>query len=458
MEKGRILLIDDEPILLVTVSDALTKAGYEVEAVETGQKGLSMFREESFDMVIVDMVLPDISGISILKEIKSLSSETMVVMITAHGTVEKAVESMKLGAHDFITKPFSLDELVLKIQNINIFQCLKDENIYLRKQLEKKYHFGSLIGKSHKMQEIYENIRIVSETDATVLIQGESGTGKELVANAIHYNSRRKSGPFIKVSCAALSETILESELFGHERGAFTGAIQRKQGRFELADQGTLFLDEIGDISPAVQVKLLRVLQEREFERVGGSKTIHVDVRIISATNYEIQTVKTERLREDLYYRLNTISIQIPPLRERKEDIPLLAKYFLHQFKMRTAKKILGFTEGTLDLLEQYEWPGNVRELRNLVERAVAFCRTDKIQIADLPQDIRKICLKKKKYAGRHIETLDEVLKAVEKEHLTKILQEADGRKNKAAELLGISRKTLWEKMKEHQLFDRTTS
>ena len=443
MEKGRILLIDDEPILLVTVSDALAKAGYKVEVAENGQKGLTMFHGESFDMVIVDMVLPDISGINILKEIKSLSPETTVVMITAYGTVEKAVEAMKLGAHDFITKPFSLDELVLKIQNINIFQCLKDENIYLREQLEKKYHIGNLIGKSHKMQEIYERIRIVSETDATVLIQGESGTGKELVANAIHHNSRRKNGPFIKVSCAALSETILESELFGHERGAFTGAIQRKPGRFELADQGTLFLDEIGDISPAVQVKLLRVLQEREFERVGGSKTIHVDVRIISATKYDIQTIKTERLREDLYYRLNTIKIQIPPLHERKEDIPLLAKYFLNEFKMRTSKDILGFTEGTMDLLEQYEWPGNVRELRNVVERAVAFCRTEKIQIADLPQDIREICLKKKKYLPRQVETLDKVLKDVEKEHLRKILREAEGRKSKAAELLGISRKTL---------------
>ncbi|PIP08352.1 MAG: hypothetical protein CO012_04825 [Syntrophobacterales bacterium CG_4_8_14_3_um_filter_49_14] len=457
MEKGKILLIDDEPILLVTISDALAKAGYKVEVAENGQKGLAMFHGESFDMAIVDMVLPDISGIDILKEIKSLSPETMVVMITAYGTVEKAVEAMKLGAHDFITKPFSLDELVLKIQNISIFQCLKDENIYLRQQLEERYHFGSLIGKSHKMQEIYERIRIVADTDAAVLIQGKSGTGKELVANAIHYNSRRKNGPFIKVSCAALSETILESELFGHERGAFTGAIQRKQGRFELADQGTLFLDEIGDISPAVQVKLLRVLQEKEFERVGGSKTIHVDVRIISATKYDIQTVKTERLREDLYYRLNTIKIQLPSLCERKEDIPLLAKYFLHEFKMKTSKNILGFTEGALDLLEQYEWPGNVRELRNVVERAVAFCRTEKIQIADLPKDIREICLKKKKYLDRRVETLDEVLKAAEKEHLSKILEEAQGRKSKAAELLGISRKTLWEKIKEHQIAESAT-
>ena len=458
MEKGRILLIDDEPILLVTVSDALAKAGYKIEVAESGQKGLKMFHGESFDMVIVDMVLPDISGINILKEIKSLSPETMVVMITAYGTVENAVEAMKLGAHDFITKPFSLDELVLKIQNISIFQCLKDENVYLRQQVEKKYHFGSLIGKGHKMQEIYERIRIVSETDAAVLIQGESGTGKELVANAIHYNSRRKNGPFIKVSCATLSETILESELFGHEKGAFTGAVRRKPGRFELADQGTLFLDEIGDVSPTVQVKLLRVLQEREFERVGGSKTIHVDVRIISATKYDLQTLKTEHLREDLYYRLNTIRIPLPPLREREEDITLLAKYFLHEFKMKTSKNILGFTEGALDLLEQYEWPGNVRELKNVVERAVAFCRTEKIQIADLPRDIREICLKKKKYLPHQVETLDKVLKAVEKEHLNKMLQEAQGRKGKAAELLGISRKTLWEKMKEYQLVDSTTS
>jgi DNA-binding NtrC family response regulator len=457
MERGKVLLIDDEPILLVTVSDALAKAGYTVEIAENGQKGLMMFQEGSFDIVLLDMVMPDISGMDILREIKGLYPQTIVVMITAHGTIEKAVEAMKLGAHDFIAKPFSLDELILKLQNISSFQCLKEENIYLRQQLEKKYHFGNLIGKSDKMQEIYERIQIVSETDATVLIQGESGTGKELVANAIHYNSRRKNGPFIKVSCAALSKTILESELFGHERGAFSGAVQRKAGRFELADQGTLFLDEIGDISPTVQVKLLRVLQEREFERVGGSKTIRVDVRVISATKYDMDEIKTKRLREDLYYRLNTIRIQLPLLRERREDIPLLAKFFLNEFRGRTSKSILGFTEGALDLLEQYEWPGNIRELRNVVERAVAFCRTEKIQIADLPQEIREIRLKKK-LIQHEIETLNDVLKAVEKEYLQKILRITQGRKAKAADLLGISRKTLWEKIKEHQLSDKSPS
>ncbi|MFA4911794.1 MAG: sigma-54 dependent transcriptional regulator [Desulfobacteria bacterium] len=457
MERGKVLLIDDEPILLVTVSDALAKAGYTVEMAENGQKGLMMFQEGSFDIVLLDMVMPDISGMDILREMKGLYPQTIVVMITAHGTIEKAVEAMKLGVHDFIAKPFSLDELILKLQNISSFQCLKEENVYLRQQLEKKYHFGNLIGKSHKMQEIYELIKTVSQTDSTVLIQGESGTGKELVANAIHFNSRRKNDPFIKVSCAALSETILESELFGHEKGAFTGAIQRKLGRFELANKGTLFLDEIGDISPTVQVKLLRVLQEREFERVGGTKTVHVDVRIISATKYDMDEIKTERLREDLYYRLNTITIQLPCLLERKEDIPLLAKYFFNEFRGRTSKSILGFTEGALDLLEQYEWPGNVRELKNVVERAVAICRTEKLQIADLPQEIREIRLKKK-LIQHEIETLNNVLKAVEKEYLQKILRITQGRKAEAADLLGISRKTLWEKIKEHQLSDKSPS
>lgn len=457
MERGKVLLIDDEPILLVTVSDALAKAGYTVEMAENGQKGLMMFQEGSFDIVLLDMVMPGISGMDILREIKGLYPQTIVVMITAHGTIEKAVEAMKLGVHDFIAKPFSLDELILKLQNISSFQCLKEENVYLRQQLEKKYHFGNLIGKSHKMQEIYELIKTVSQTDSTVLIQGESGTGKELVANAIHFNSRRKNDPFIKVSCAALSETILESELFGHEKGAFTGAIQRKLGRFELANKGTLFLDEIGDISPTVQVKLLRVLQEREFERVGGTKTVHVDVRIISATKYDMDEIKTERLREDLYYRLNTIAIQLPCLLERKEDIPLLAKYFFNEFRGRTSKSILGFTEGALDLLEQYEWPGNIRELKNVVERAVAICRTEKLQIADLPQEIREIRLKKK-LIQHEIETLNNVLKAVEKEYLQKILRITQGRKAEAADLLGISRKTLWEKIKEHQLSDKSPS
>ncbi|MBI4620431.1 MAG: sigma-54-dependent Fis family transcriptional regulator [Desulfobacterales bacterium] len=457
MERGKVLLIDDEPILLVTVSDALAKAGYTVEMAENGQKGLMMFQEGSFDIVLLDMVMPDISGMDILREMKGLYPQTIVVMITAHGTIEKAVEAMKLGVHDFIAKPFSLDELILKLQNISSFQCLKEENVYLRQQLEKKYHFGNLIGKSHKMQEIYELIKTVSQTDSTVLIQGESGTGKELVANAIHFNSRRKNDPFIKVSCAALSETILESELFGHEKGAFTGAIQRKLGRFELANKGTLFLDEIGDISPTVQVKLLRVLQEREFERVGGTKTVHVDVRIISATKYDMDEIKTERLREDLYYRLNTITIQLPCLLERKEDIPLLAKYFFNEFRGRTSKSILGFTEGALDLLEQYEWPGNIRELKNVVERAVAICRTEKLQIADLPQEIREIRLKKK-LIQHEIETLNNVLKAVEKEYLQKILRITQGRKAEAADLLGISRKTLWEKIKEHQMSDKSPS
>lgn len=455
MERGKILLIDDEPILLVTVSDALSKAGYKVKVAESGQKGFAMFQDDSFDMVLLDMVLPDISGMEVLGRIKGLSPDTLVVMITGYGTVENAVEAMKLGAHDFIAKPFSLDELILKLQSISSFQCLKDENIYLRQRLEKKYQFGNLVGKSDKMREIYELIRIVSSTDSTVLIQGKSGTGKELVANAIHFNSSRKYGPFIKVSCAALSETILESELFGHEKGAFTGAVQRKVGRFELADGGTLFLDEIGDISPSVQVKLLRVLQEREFERVGGTKTVQVDVRIVSATKYEDNEMKTERLREDLYYRLNTIQIDLPLLCERREDIPLLAKHFLNEFKRRASKNILGFTKGALDLMEQYEWPGNIRELKNVVERAVAFCRTERIQIADLPQEIREIRLKKKRIQDQ-IERLDDVLKAVEKEYLQKILRVTHGRRGKAADLLGISRKTLWEKMKEYQLSEKT--
>jgi len=457
MERGRILLVDDEPILLVTISDALVKAGYTVKAAKSGQEGLAMFQEGSFDTVLLDMVMPDMSGMDILREIKSLSPQTIVVMITAYGTIEKAVEAMKLGAHDFVSKPFSLEELTLKLQNITSFQCLKDENIYLRERLEKKYHFGNLIGKSDRMQDIYELIRTVSAIDATILIQGESGTGKELVASAIHFNSHRANKQFIKVSCAALSETILESELFGHERGAFTGAIQKKRGRFELADQGTLFLDEIGDISSTVQVKLLRVLQEREFERVGGTKTVQVDVRIISATKYDIHEIKAERLREDLYYRLNTIILQLPPLRERKEDIPLLAKHFLNEFKGRVSKKIIGFTGATLDLLEQYEWPGNIRELKNIVERAVAFCRTEKLQVADLPKEIREICMKKK-LIQHEIESLDDVLKAVEREYLQKVLRVTQGRKGKAAELLGISRKTLWEKMKEHELSNKVPS
>lgn len=451
----KMLIIDDEPLMRITLQDSLVGEGYEVVAAETGRKGVDLLRKNQWDIIITDLKLPDLEGIEILKEAKSLNPSTEVILITAYGSIDSAVSAMKEGASDYLTKPFSMDELLLIIKRLLRMKQLEEENIQLRKKVEERFGLEGLVGKSSQMQGIYELIETVSQTDTTVLIYGESGTGKEMVANAIHLQSPRKNGPFIKVNCSALPETLLETELFGHERGAFTGAIRQRKGRFELANGGTLFLDEVGEIFLAVQVKLLRVLQERQFERVGGNETIFSDVRLICATQRDLkEEIRKGTFREDLYYRLNVVPILLPTLGERREDILLLADHFISKFSKKMGKEITGLSEESKALLLKYPFPGNIRELENMLERAIALIKGKVIQAEDLPEEvcgqtsvIQALCEK-----IRGSKPLATAVNFFEKEYIQGVLEKTKGKKGQAAELLGISRKTLWEKIKELEI------
>ncbi len=435
-----IILIEDEKLMRVTLDDALKSAGYEVISFETGTEALSFLRDNSFDVLVTDVRLPDIDGIDILRQI-TRTNEAQIIVMTAFGTIKDAVEAMRLGAFDYITKPFSLDEFLLLIERALDVKRLKDENIRLKKDLSRCYCFPNIIGESEAMKKVFSLVEKVAGSDSTVLILGESGTGKELIATTIHYQSKRKDKPLIKVNCAALPEGLIESELFGHEKGAFTGAIKRKAGRFELANGGTIFLDEIGDLPLSTQSKLLRVIQERTFERVGGTDTSNVDVRIIAATNRNLEDeVKKGNFREDLYYRLNVIPITLPALRERKEDIPNLIDFFLNKCINKLSRNIR-FSKDAMNALLGYDYPGNVRELENIVERCATLATTDIIQKDDLPSFIFE-----KTDDKRHF-SLSDVAAEAEKEYIIRILKTTKGNKTRAAEMLGISRKTLWEKM-----------
>lgn len=453
-----ILIIDDEPLMRISISDALKVEGYNVMSAETGGEGLKSIKNNSYDVVITDLRLPEVDGVQILKSCKQISPRTKVLMITAYGSVDTAVEAMKIGAYDYITKPFSMDEFILTVKRLIALRDLEDENIYLKEKIEERYEFSGIIGKSDKMKDIFEKIEIIAPTDTTVLITGESGTGKELVANAIHYNSPRKNEAFIKVSCAALPETLLEAELFGHERGAFTGAIKQKKGRFELAHKGTLFLDEIGEVTQAVQVKLLRVLQEREFERLGGTGTIEVDVRIICATQRDLKKeVQKGNFREDLYYRLNVVPVHLPALRDRKEDILLLTEHFLNMYSKHMNKPMRGISIEAREFILKYDFPGNIRELENAVKRALTLSRDKEIQPWDLPEDMCTICREGSKMGERlsYSEPLPTAMSLFEKQYISKVLEETKGNKTLASKLLGISRKTLWEKCKLYSLLKK---
>ena len=455
VDETRIMVIDDEPLMRITVQDALVADGYKVSAAETGEKGVTLLRENPADILITDLKLPDMDGIQILKEVKTMNPDTQVIMITAYGSIDSAVTAMKLGASDYLTKPFAMDELLLIIKRLLRMRQLEEENISLRKRVEERYGLEGLVGKSPQMLKVYDLIETVAQTDTTVLIYGESGTGKEVVANAIHLQSPRKGRPFVKVNCAALPETLLESELFGHEKGAFTGALKQRKGRFEIADGGTLFLDEIGDISLGVQVKLLRILQERQFERVGGNETISVDVRLICATQKDLkEEIRKSTFREDLYYRLNVVPINLPPLREKREDILLLAGYFIGKFSKKMGKEITGLSEDAKTLLLRYPFPGNIREFENILERAIALIKGKVIQAEDLPEEVcggetpvRNICEK-----IRASKPLSDAIRVFEKEYIQNVLEKTKGKKGQAAEILGISRKTLWEKIKELEI------
>jgi two-component system response regulator HydG len=441
----RVLVVDDDAAIREALSRTLAKFGYEVVLAEDGQAGLDRLREGEIHILLADLQMPRLSGQELLKAAKTIAPDVEVIVITGHGTVEDAVEAMKEGAYDFITKPFKRVQLERTIRRAAEKQALALQNRRLQARLDELQGAGSIVGTSPVMLKTLELVRQVAPSTATVLIQGESGTGKELIADAIHHGSPRREQAFIKVNCAALPEPLLESELFGHERGAFTGAVARKEGRFELADGGTLFMDEIGDISVAMQAKLLRVLQSGEFERVGGTRTLKVDVRVVAATNTDLAAlVREKRFREDLYYRLNVITIQLPPLRDRQEDIPLLAHHFLRRYTVKNAKPLGGFTEEAMDLLQTYAWPGNVRELENAIERAVVLTRSDLITPVDLPET-----LVRSDQAARHLViSIGTPLEEVEDRLIDETLRYTKGDKTLAAKLLGIATRTIYRRMK----------
>jgi len=444
MDKKTILVVEDDPNVGESIRLLLKKRGYETLLASNGKEALPLFRQETVDLVITDLVMPKMDGIELLEEVKRLRPETEVIVISAQGTIEKAVQAIKLGAFDFIEKPINPRVISLVVERALEKQTLVLQNRDLRSKLEDKFHLKNIIGRSEKMVKIFELIQHIAPYDSSVLIVGESGTGKELIANAIHYKSPRASLPFVKVSCASLSEGIIESELFGHERGSFTGAIASRKGRFEMAHPGTLFLDEVEDIPPSTQIKLLRVLQEGEFERVGGNKTIQVNIRIIAASNRDLQeAVKNGVFREDLYYRLNVVNIKLPPLRERKEDIPFLINFFIDKFNQKYKMKVKGISQRAMNLLMDYEWSGNVRELENTIESILVIHSPEVIDLPHLPPEISEYREKPEVISIKIGTRLEEV----EKELLIQTLKATKGNKRRAAELLGINVRTIHRKM-----------
>ena len=444
--KAKLLIVDDEKHIREGLEKALTMDGYDVELASDGQIAMDMIEEGDIDLVITDLKMPNLSGEELMKETVDRHPYLPVIILTGHGTIENAVEAMRNGAYDYITKPLNIDKLSLIVKRALENSSLKRQNRELLNQLKKKYSFESIIGKSEPMKKVFETIELVAPSRANVLIYGESGTGKELIADAIHHNSPRNQKPYVKVHCAAIPETLLESELFGHEKGAFTGAIARKRGRFELANQGTIFLDEIGEISLPMQVKLLRVIQQREFERVGGESPIKVDVRIISATNKNLkEEIEKGNFREDLYYRLDVVSIQVPPLREKKDDIPLMVHKFIEEFAHENNKPVEGITNGALSALVSYRWPGNVRELRNVIESIVVLTKSNIINEQDLPEYILNKDEKSSLKLSAGIS-----LPEAERELILFTLENSGGNKTRAAETLKIGRKTLHRKLAEY--------
>jgi DNA-binding NtrC family response regulator len=453
MPGEKIMVVDDEPGMRSLLSKVLTKSGYFVNAFETGGEALDSMLSDDYDLAILDIEMPSMNGIELLKKIKAKDQSLSVVMITAYGSLQSAVEAMRLGAYDYLSKPFQVDEIKHIVQKALERERLIQENRALHQELEEQYRFTGILGKSLPMEEVYELVQQVAVTNASVLIQGESGTGKELIARSIHYNSRRKGKPLVILNCAALAEGVLESELFGHEKGSFTGAIKRKAGRFELAHEGTLFLDEIGEIPVATQLKLLRVLQEHEFERVGGEKTIKVDVRIIAATNKDLMAlVKEGRFREDLYYRLNVVTINIPALRDRREDITDLARHFLSKYAAETGKHIEGIESRAVEMLVRYDWPGNVRELENIMERAVVLEKTGMVTPTSLPVPLRLEDEDKGLKIPDGTGNLTDVLEDLERQLIVKALKDHGGSQTAAAVALGLKRSTLRYKLEKYGL------
>lgn len=452
----RILVVDDEKENRELLWEALTTEGYTVETAEDGLKALDLLKRESFHVVLSDLMMPKMDGVELLKEIKKIDPFIVGIILTGYASIETAVEAIKIGAYHYITKPFRLSEIKLIIKQALEFQRLNHENILLRKQLKAKYKFENIVSDDEKMLEIFRIIEKVSDSDSTVMIYGESGTGKELIARAIHYNSYRQDKPLIPINCGAIPGELLESELFGFEKGAFTGATSTRIGRFELAQGGTIFLDEIGEMSPPLQVKLLRVLQEREFERVGGTRTIKVNVRIIAATNKDLEALVREgTFREDLFYRLNVIPINLPPLRERKSDIPLLVYHFIERFNAEKKRNIQGVSPEAMEMLKRYPWPGNVRELENMIERISILKGSGIITPSDLSPKISAVSPVS---AIPEIDIPEDgldfgaLVQTFEKELIQRALEKAQGVRSQAARLLRMNRTTLVEKLKKLQL------
>ncbi len=442
MQTYNILVVDDEKNILKVVSMTLKDSGFDVDTARSAEEAVDKFRQRSFDLMVTDIKLPGRSGVELLTQIKAEQPDVPVIVITAFGTIENAVEAMKKGAFNYLTKPVNPDELITVVREALEKFDLKRENAALKAELRQKYTFSNIVGKSVAMQEVFDTVRMVSKTQSSVLIAGESGTGKELVARAIHFDSDRAGGPFVTVDCATIPAEIMESELFGHEKGAFTGAHEKKTGLLEHADNGTVFLDEIGDLDLNLQKKLLRFLQEREILRVGGSGRIKLNVRIVAATNRDLELeVKEKRFRDDLYYRLNVVTLRMPALRERKDDIPLLAHSFLEKLNRTEGKLIKGFEDNVMDALVAYSWPGNVRELENVIERAYILCPNIAITRNYLPSKLLE--------AGAEREAFNEMnLVETEKRLIVKALNGTSWNQSKAAELLGITRKQLRTKMK----------
>lgn len=440
-ENISLLIVDDDDTFREILCQELSMKGYKAKGASNGQEAIAKVKERDFDVVLLDIKMPDMGGIETLEIIKEIVSSTEVIMLTGHGTIENAIQSMKLGAYDFITKPFELDHLDIVIKKAYDKKNLIHENYILKQELSKMATFPDFVGESPGMREVFGLIDKVSKTDLTVLIQGESGVGKELVARAIHQNSERRDNPFVVIDCTSLQESLLENELFGHEKGAYTGADSWKHGLFEVANQGTLFMDEIAEISPAIQAKLLRVLETGTFRRIGGTKDIKVDVRVITATNQNLdKMVSKGRFREDLFYRLNIISISVPPLRERQEDIPLLINYFMKHTTVTRKRK--GITKEAMELLLKYHWPGNIRELRNVIERALILSEDSFIHPQDLPANLKN-----------PFNSLDSPkdfipLRELEKEYIVKVFKACKGHRKKMAKLLGISERNLYRKLK----------
>ena len=449
--RKRVLAIGDEPAMTDWLKILLEHAGYEVKTALIGTRGEELFRAWHPDAVITDMLLPGVDGIELVRKFKQLNPEAEVIVITGQGNIPRSVEAVKAGAFDFLEKPVDAERLLDKLEKAIKHKTLADENEQLKQRLQDKYGFGNIIGKGKKMHELFELVESVAASEANILIQGENGTGKELIANAMHHKSKRSKGPFIKINCAAIPKDLIESELFGYKKGAFTGASMDKEGLFEMAEGGSLLLDEIGEMPAYLQTKLLRVLQEREYRPIGSDRIVHVDFRLICATNIELDAaLRDGRLREDLYFRVNTITLRVPPLRERTEDIPLLCDFFLDKFRQRYQKNTKTLAPAVYHLLIRNRWAGNVRELENAIERAVLVAKGSEIAVTDLPESIREGSSASTDFVIPPHRTLAEI----EKMAILQTLQRTNWNKQEAAQILGLYRPTLYSKMKKHEIRD----